>query len=154
MVTWFFQDTELCVFKQRKKNVKLISCGVVFTLTFLSNRAHLNFDPLGLTYIPPRCRCDGFSVFTKQWNVWVTNEWEKRMFFSLIQCWVHPSIDCLSDWQTGRLSVICICVVLLYSKRNWMICPCVFYNKVSFFIWVQWDHVETMYDSRTAGIEK
>lgn len=29
---------------------------------------------------------------------------------------------------------------------------CVFYNKVSFFIWVQWDHVETMYDSRIMEI--
>lgn len=50
-----------------------------------------------------------------------------------------------TDRPTGRLSVLCICVVLRYSKRNWMIRQRVcFIIRYHFFIWEQWDHVETM----------
>lgn len=71
-----------------------------------------------------------------------------------------PLLSASIDWLAAEwLAVICIRVVLLYSKRNWMICKCVFSNKVSFFIWEQWDHVEAMCDDkeifkRNCGEEK
>ena len=137
------------MFKQRRKKEKLVSYGVVF------DRAHPNFDPLGLTY-------SMFPLIQMWWLFHVHKAMkrlshtgvEMKMFF-LWSGELSPSIDRpidLADWR--RPSVVCIRVVLLYSKRNWMICQCVcFILRYPFFIWVQWDHVETMCDSKRMEID-
>lgn len=113
-------------------------------LTFPTNRAHLNVDPLGLTY--------SMSPLIQMWWLVHVHKAMKRLSHTgeememSFLCSSVKFIHRVSDWLTRRPSVICIRVVLLYSKRKWMICQRVcFILRFSFFIWVQWDHVENMY---------
>lgn len=100
-----------------------------FTLTSLQT-AHLNFFPLGHTYGVFHYTCDGFFIVHKA--VKRLSHVRVGMFFLWSRVKYTPQLTWLSDWLTGRPSVVCVCVVLLCSKSNWMIRQCVFYNMVSF----------------------
>lgn len=125
MVTWFFQDTELCVFKQRKKNVKLISCGVVFTLTFLSNRAHLNFDPLGLTYIPPDADVMAFPCSQSNETSESQTSGKRECFFlwSSVE-YIHRLTVCLTDRQADCLLFVSVLFCSILKETEWFVRVC------------------------------
>lgn len=133
----------VCFNKEKKKTLTLVSCDAVFHLTWLTNKCkhYLKFDLLGHTYsMFPRYGRWLFHVHGAMKHLNHAGM-ETKMFFS------DPVLSASIDWRTGGPSLICICVVLIYFKRNWMIRHYVCFI-IRFFIWVQWDHVETMY-SRT-----
>ena len=117
----FFQDTELCVFKQRKQK----------TLMLVSSLANKStswvFDPPGHTYglFPPihmRWLFHVHKAMKRLSHIGV----EAFSLWSSVK-YIHWLIDRLSDWLTDRLSVVCICVVLRYSKKKteWFVNVCV-----------------------------
>lgn len=143
----------VCVFsdvrlkKEKKTTLTLVTCGGCFYFDFATNRLHIWILTLW-----------GIRVFPliHVWWLFHVHKAMKRlshvtveMFFLWSSVKYIHRLTWLSDWLTGRLSVICICVVLLYSKSNWMVRQHVcFIIRYPFFIWVQWDHVETIYDNR------
>lgn len=109
--------------KQNKKKNTLFSRGDCFYFDFTHKQSTSVFWPSGayVQYVCPDTHVMAFSC--SQSNETFESPRSGNVF-SLIQRDVHPSID-LTDRQTDWPSVNCICVVLLYSKRNWMIRLCV-----------------------------
>lgn len=115
--------------RNRKKNTNSSYLWWMFLLWLCyTTRTRLNFVSLWCTYVSHKTQDDFFNVLQAMKRV---SHVRVGVFPTGTHCRVHPP-----------LSVVCICVVL-HSKGNWMVCQCVFYT---FFIWVQWDHVETIYD--------
>lgn len=129
----YFPRTDTCGFKKKKRNRKKNTNSSYLWWMFLlwlcyTTRTRLNFVSLWCTYVSHKTQDDFFNVLQAMKRV---SHARVGVFPTGTHCRVHPP-----------LSVVCICVVL-HSKGNWMVCQCVFYT---FFIWVQWDHVETIYD--------
>lgn len=120
--TQFFQDTELCVFKRRKKKHLRYFLVELFLLW-------LNFDPLGHTY--------GVFPLIRMWWLFHVHEAMKHLshmgaknenVFPLIRCEVHPSIDltdCQTDWQTDCLLFVSVLFCSILKEIEWFVNVCV-----------------------------
>lgn len=128
----FSQNRYMWFQKKEKKHKKNTNSSYLWWMFLLwlcyTTRTRLNFVSLWCTYVSHKTQDDFFNVLQAMKRV---SHVRVGVFPTGTHCRVHPP-----------LSVVCICVVL-HSKGNWMVCQCVFYT---FFIWVQWDHVETIYD--------